>query len=295
MKTGVEWPTLVVLVLTYVVWGASTTILADVSIIAGIAVTAIAIAQYSSLQHEMIHGHPFRDPRKNAALVFPALLPVIPYARFRDQHLAHHRDSDLTDPFDDPESNYLAPEQWERLPGGVQAVLNANNTLLGRLILGPALGTAVFLWTEARAGLTDPNVRHGWAWHLPALLPLVFWLGWISSLPVWAYACACYLAMSLLRIRTFLEHQAHEKARGRTVIIDETGPLALLFLMNNFHVVHHMHPRVPWYRLPTLFRANKARYLRQNDGYFYRSYTEVFRLYLLRRKDPVPHPMMRQG
>ncbi len=67
--------------------------------------------------------------------------------------------------------------------------------------------------------------------------------------------------------------------------------LAFLFLNNNLHVVHHMHPRMPWYRLPGLYRANKARYLGRNGGYRYDSYAEIFRRYLFRAKDPVPHPL----
>ena len=295
MRTDFEWPTLAMLLATYVIWALGTTVLAGVSVWLGIAVTALAIAQYSSLQHEMIHGHPFQEARLNALIVFPALLPLIPYLRFRDQHLAHHRDSDLTDPFDDPESNYLAPETWARLPKVIRVVLNANNTLLGRLLLGPAIGTTVFLADEARALPKDRRVQLGWALHVPAVAIVCLWLWAFSPMSPWAYAAATYAAMSLLRIRTFLEHQAHEKTRARTVIIDDHGPLSVLFLMNNYHVVHHMHPRVPWYRLPTLFRANRDRYLRQNEGYFFRSYAEIFRLFLLRRKDPVPHPLRPQG
>ena len=52
----------------------------------------------------------------------------------------------------------------------------------------------------------------------------------VSEMPFWAYLLSAYLGLSLLKIRTFLEHQAHEKARGRTVIIEDRGPLALLFL-----------------------------------------------------------------
>ena len=33
-------------------------------------VTGLAIAQYSSLQHEVLHGHPFRNQTLNDALVF---------------------------------------------------------------------------------------------------------------------------------------------------------------------------------------------------------------------------------
>jgi fatty acid desaturase len=113
-------------------------------------------------------------------------------------------------------------------------------------------------------------------------------------MPVWAYLLAAYLGVSLLKIRTFLEHQAHERARGRTVIIEDRGPLALLFLNNNLHVVHHAHPRVPWYRLPALYRANRARFLGMNEGYRFGSYGEIFTRYLLRAKDPVPHPLLRR-
>jgi fatty acid desaturase len=48
---------------------------------------------------------------------------------------------------------------------------------------------------------------------------------------------------------------------------------------------------VPWYRLPDLYAQNRDHYLRRNDGYRYESYAEIFGRYLLRRKDPVPHPV----
>jgi fatty acid desaturase len=146
-------------------------------------------------------------------------------------------------------------------------------------------------WRAARAG--DRRVVEGWLAHIPAVA-LVLAVVTVSPMPVWAYLAAAYLGLSLLKIRTFLEHQAHEKARGRTVIIEDRGPLALLFLNNNLHVVHHMHPRVPWYRLPGLYRSNRARYLGVNEGYRYGSYLEIFRRFLFSAKDPVPHPILRR-
>lgn len=294
MPKHLEWPTLALLTLTYAVWAVATLWLPDLSLPLAVAATALAIAQHSSLQHEMMHGHPFRDPRLNTALVFPALTLVIPYLRFRDTHLAHHQDSRLTDPYDDPESNYLDAGTWERLPRPLRWLLTLNNTLAGRMALGPLIGTVVFLLSDIRSLRQDPRVLRGWLWHIPMVLPVIAWVLW-SPMPFWAYALACYLALALLRIRTFLEHQAHEHARARSVIIEDRGPLALLFLNNNFHVVHHMHPRVPWYRLPRLYRENAERYRRVNEGYVFRSYAEVFRRHFLRRKDPVAHPLWRRG
>lgn len=292
----VEWPTLGLVVACYALWGAATTTVAAWWLPGGMVLAALATALHSSLTHEVIHGHPFRNPRLNAALVWPPLTLAIPFERFRDTHLAHHLDSVLTDPYDDPESNYLDPGTWETLPTWVRAVLNFNNTLAGRLLIGPFVGQVAFMrgdWRLARAG--DRRVVRGWLVHLPGVAAVVAWIVFVGEMPLWAYAVSAYAALSLLKIRTFLEHQAHERARGRTVIIEDRGPLAFMFLNNNLHVVHHMHPKVPWYRLPALYFGNRDKYLTRNNGYMYSSYADVFRRYLFARKDPVPHPLWRRG
>lgn len=285
-----EWPTILLLAATYAFWALGT-LLWPASGVVSVLVTGWAIAQFSSLQHEVLHGHPFRNPTLNEALVFPAFALCIPYRRFRDTHLAHHYDPNLTDPYDDPESNYLDPAVWARLSGPARLLLRLNNTLVGRVTMGPILGTALWLrgeWRLWRAG--TPGVGQAWALNLAGLIPVFLWL-WAAGMPVWGYLLAVWLGTGLLRIRTFLEHRAHDAFRARTVVIEDRGPLALLFLNNNLHVVHHMHPAVPWYRLPALYAARKEHYLRRNEGYLYRSYFEIVTRYLLRAKDPVPHPI----
>jgi fatty acid desaturase len=289
---GVEWPTLWLLAATYGLWGLGTTWLAAVSLPLGILVTAVAVAQFSSAQHEVLHGHPFRRQWLNEALVFPGLTLVVPYGRFRDLHLAHHHDPALTDPYDDPESNYLDPQVWAGLPRSLQWLLRVNNTLAGRMLLGPAIGTVTLLRGDLAAIRSgDRGALAAWAWHLPAVALVLAWLATAGQMPLWAWLVATYLGHSLLKIRTFLEHRAHEQARARTVVIEDRGPLSLLYLNNNYHVVHHMHPQVPWYRLPALYRANREHYLRRNESYLYRSYAEVIGRHLFRAKDPVPHPI----
>ena len=288
----VEWPTFLVLAGCYAVWAAGTTVIYAWSPMLAILVTAIAIAQFSSLQHEALHGHPFRWRWLNEALVFPGLTIFIPYVRFRDLHLAHHHDANLTDPYDDPETNYLDPAVWRRLGAFIRSLLKVNNTMLGRMMLGPIISQIYFMRSDWRAIMQgDRAVLAGWLWHVPAVMLVLIWLWQFASMPVWTYLIAAYLGASILKIRTFLEHQAHEKVRGRTVIIEDRGPLALLFLNNNLHVVHHMHPQVPWYELPGEYRADKVRYREINENYVFHSYAEIFRKFMLRRKDPVPHPL----
>lgn len=290
-QPAVEWITLSLLVATYAVWMLGTTWASTLSPTFGVILTGIAIAQFSSLQHEVLHGHPFHNRLLNEALVFPGLTLTVPFGRFRDSHLAHHHDPIVTDPYDDPESNYLDPAVWARLSAPAKLILRVNNTLLGRITLGPIVGNLLWLKTEAKLIWSgDRAVIRDWLLHAVGLV-LVIW--WINHAPMsgMAYLMAAWIGHGLLKIRTFLEHRAHEAARARTVVIEDRGPLSYLFLNNNFHVVHHMHPNVPWYELPTLYAKNRAHYLRRNDGYIYRSYAEVFRKYLLRAKDPVPHPL----
>jgi fatty acid desaturase len=291
---AVEWLTVAVLAGCYAVWAVGVFVLAGVSLWLAVPVVALAGALHSSLTHEAIHGHPTRWPVVNALLLVPPLTLFIPYLRFKDQHLAHHHDEILTDPYDDPESNFLDPVVWARLSPVTRAVLRFNNTLAGRILIGPLVGLWSFLGGDIRAIRTgDRRAALGWVLHLPGLA-VVLWLVVLSPMPVWGYLLAVHLALGLLKIRTFLEHRAHEKARGRTVVIEDRGPLAFLFLNNNLHVVHHMHPKVAWYRLPALYRARAEHYLARNDGYRYRSYGEVFRQHVLRAKDPVPHPLWRR-
>lgn len=292
---GIEWPTLALLILCYGVWGIGTTWTAEWFLPLGMVLVTLSAALHSSLCHEALHGHPTRAKWLNEALVFPALTLCIPYLRFRDTHLAHHRDAILTDPYDDPESNYLDPAVWDMLSPATRLVLNINNTLLGRLAVGPAVSQVAFMaadWRAIRGG--DRAVLRGWLWHIPALALVIWWMAALGQMPVWAFILSSYAALSILKIRTFLEHQAHLRARGRTVIIEDRGLLAFLFLNNNLHVVHHMHPKLPWYRLPGVYFGNRARYLACNDGYMFRSYTEVFRRYLFKAKDTVPHPLWRR-
>ena len=291
-RGALEWPSLALLGACYGLWCAGIIWLPSLSLAAAIVAVAVAGTLHSSLSHEALHGHPTRNLWVNEALVFPALSLLIPYQRFRDTHLAHHQDARLTDPYDDTESNYMDPAVWRALPAWRKGVLRANNTLLGRMLLGPIVGQIAFMhgdWQLIRA--RTPGVLAAWLWHIPALgVVLAFWAGF-GQVPFWALALGSYGALALLKIRTFLEHRAHEKARARTVIVDDRGPLALLFLNNNLHVVHHAHPQVAWYQLPALYRSRKEAFLRRNEGYVYRSYGQIFRHYFLRGKDPVPHPL----
>ena len=290
-RKAVEWPTLALLACCYGGWGLSLFWLSALWLPVGIVGATVLIALHSSLTHEMIHGHPFRMSVLNEVIGFPCLGLFIPFRRFKDLHLAHHRDEMLTDPYDDPESNYLDPAVWDHQPRWRQRLLMFNNTLMGRMLVGPAIGLHAF-WRGDMAALRAGRraVMIAWLLQVPSIAFVLF-VVWLSPMPLWAYLVAAYFGYSIIKIRTYLEHRAHDQAGGRTAIVEDRGLLAFLFLNNNLHVVHHMHPRVAWYDLPALYRSNRAEYLERNDSYVYRSYGQIFRQHFWRAKDPVPHPL----
>lgn len=292
-----EWPTLLLATLCHASWLLLVLTGPQTFGTPGTVVLLVPLLTlYSSLQHEVLHGHPFGVRWLDDALVAPAYGLFVPYLRFRTLHLAHHRDESLTDPYEDPESNFLHPTDWQGLSPVSRLVRRANNTLLGRVTLGPVLGMARFLrddWCVLRRGDADRrrDCRAAWAWHALALLPVACALAQPGALSAGVYALAAFCSLGLLRVRTFLEHRAHVEVAARTVIIESRGPLAFLFLFNSLHAVHHRHPRMPWFRMHAYFHRHRAELLAGNGDYRYRSYAEVLRRYLLRGKDPVPHPL----
>lgn len=253
---------------------------------------AVAIAFHSSLQHEAIHGHPTGRPWINEALVFPPLSLSFPYRRYRDLHLSHHRDARLTDPYDDPESWYLAPADWAATPRAMRALLVANNTVVGRMALGPAISVCRFLAAEAPLlGAGRRDVIFAWALHGAGGAGVIAWLVHAGVSPL-GYGLACYGGLALINLRSFLEHRAEDRVAGRSAIVEDRGPLSLLYLNNNLHAVHHADPGLAWHRLPARYRAQRARFLALNGGYVFPSYAAVLRRYALRAKEPPAHPLI---
>lgn len=291
-----EWPTLALITATSASWMLLIGIYDDLNAWVVLPLCAILVTMQSSLQHEVLHGHPTRSPALNEALVYCSFSLFIPYRRFKSLHLRHHNNDRLTDPYDDPESFYLAWRDWEKLPRVIQFILTLNNTLLGRLIIGPAVSLVGFWGAELKMLLSgDKAVLRAWLHHAAGLIPVLVFISLVGGLPVWIYAlCVAYPGMSLLMLRTYAEHRAHEHAEARSVIVEFCPIFSLLFLNNNLHVVHHAHPREAWYRLPGLYKAAREDWQRRNEGYVFSSYLDLSKRYLFSSKEPVAHPIRRR-
>ncbi len=255
-------------------------------------VLTLVAVQFGSLQHEALHGHPTRSARVNEALVSLPLALIYPFRRYKTLHLHHHNDENLTDPFDDPESWYFEPDEFQRQNPLVRLLWRFNATLLGRMLLGPLLSAIGLVRRDAEAIFGgDRDIALAWALHAAGLIVLFGLLSIAGFSPLLYVLGVAYPAASILMIRSFAEHRASEYKEHRTAIIPDRGPLALLFLNNNLHAVHHANPNLPWYRLPRLFAENREAYWDSNGGYGYRSYGELFAKHWLKPADSVRHPL----
>ncbi len=290
--TALEWPTLALIGVIYGGWLALTWFAHAVPWWVVSIIGAILIAWHSSLQHELIHGHPTQWRTVNRVLAFPPLSLWLPFELYRRAHLVHHRDERLTDPLDDPESYYWTNEHWEGLGPIGQGLVRFQTTLLGRIVIGPAWNIGRFLKQEAALvfGPRHANIRV-WANHLLGCAVILFWVHSVCGISIWFYLFGIvYPGTSLLLIRSFAEHRAANGVFERTAIVENAPFFGLLFLYNNLHAAHHEEPMMPWYAIPAWYRANRERLVRENNGLVYNGYWDVARRFFWVSHDRPQHP-----
>ena len=291
----VEWPTLALIALTYGLLAVLMWFFHALPWWVVAPLGAYLVALHGSLQHEALHGHPTRNRLVNelAVAINPSLW--FPYRRYRKLHLTHHNDEHLTDPQLDPESYYLLPDHWAGLPAPLRQLYTLNNTLAGRMILGPMIASIRFWSSEALAMIKgDREIIMAWLLHIPACaITLVYALS-VCGIPFWQYVLLfAYPGVGLMLVRSFCEHQAAENEGERTIIVEASPFWSLLFLNNNLHVAHHTRPRLPWYELPAYYRAERDALIARNNGYRMKGYREIFRRYFFKPKEPVAHPLIK--
>jgi fatty acid desaturase len=289
---AVEIPTLLLIVLAYGGWLAITYAYGRWPLWIVAPVGALLLTLHSSLQHEILHGHPTRWAALNRLLGMVPLSFWLPYERYRQTHLIHHIDTRLTDPLDDPETFYWTPEAWARMLPSTRVALRLQQTLAGRVVIGSFWRIAHFLRGEIIAiGGGETGLLRVWLEHLLWCIPVVLWITVVCRMPFWLYVVALVLpGNGILLIRAFAEHRARPGTRERTALVERSWFLGPLFLFNNLHSLHHEAPMVPWYDYNARYRVIRERLIAENGGLLYVTYFDVARRYLFHAHDVLAHP-----
>lgn len=213
------------------------------------------------LYHDAVHVNVARDKRvndivTNVLIGVPQLVPVEVYRRL---HLAHHARLG-TDA--DPERLLLYRDQpWDYRPLGSWAL---TRQLAGDLFMVNNFRTLKHFSREMRdpeSKLALPPLRlHPELWGVVAVYVglavagLAVDAGSFARFALVWFVPLVTLTQAIQKVRSFVEHAPMDA--------DELtyswrpgwfGRLVLWPYHINYHREHHVHPRVPWYRLPETF------------------------------------------
>ena len=278
LRERAEWRTLLVVaavygltVLTVVRYEVLTPWLA-------IPMLAVLGAWHLSMQHEVLHGHPFKNQFLNDALGGVPVTLWIPYLAFKKDHHEHHK-SDLTNPALDNESYYVSQEQWDNAGPIRRAAWTANRTILFRMFVWTIVSTITYVLSVLkRAVRNEKSDRLAVTLHIIGVAFVVYLVS-LSSMPLWQFALGTVYGGRILNaIRPFPEHKYQSGVETRTAMIMAGRFMSLLMLNNNLHVAHHEEPGVPWYRYDNLMQRVNAVERARDAGVLYEGgYAEIFR------------------
>ena len=259
--------------------------------VAGSVLLILANCWFTSLQHELIHGHPCRNRKVTRLLGIAPIAVWYPYELYRDSHLSHHRDELLTEPGIDPESNYIDEASWQRLSPILRPLWIAQRTVFGRLLLGPAMVIVPTWWDIVRRPLRgDFSQTRSWAVHLALLGAMLVSLDRYAGIgPVRYLLTICYPALGLAMFRSFYEHRPAPEAAHRVVINEAALFWRILFLNNNYHAVHHERPDLPWYQLRRFYLQHREDVLVRNGGFVIPGYLPLMKNFALTTVDSPVH------
>jgi fatty acid desaturase len=129
-----------------------------------------------------------------------------------------------------------------------------------------------------------------WAVHLPLVALLLWTLERYTALSAWHYCFGiAYPALGLAMLRSLYEHRPAALPAHRTVINQASAAWRLLYLNNNYHVVHHAYPQLPWYQIPALYAAEREAFHASNGGFVLPGYLHLVRHFAWK---PVDHPVL---
>jgi fatty acid desaturase len=246
------------------------------------------VAWHFSLQHEAIHS--FRSAPKwlRWAVVMPPIGLWLPFPLYYAAHSKHHQNTHLTLPGVDTESFYVLQADWPKLSPLRRALVHANLTLAGRVLLGPILRLEKLVVRELTRG-DFAHVPH-WIVHI-VLVAAIFWFINAAGMKWWQYVLfIAWPAFGLGWVRSFAEHRYGRRPGERTAITESNLFWGVLFLNNNLHAVHHVFPRMAWWEIPAYWRAHREQILAHNGNLYFKGYGEIAAKWLVKPIFSPAHP-----
>jgi beta-carotene hydroxylase len=174
------------------------------------------------------------------------------YKAFRYMHLAHHRDTNDVE---------LDPDHWVAVKGPFKILFRC---------LTIVYWYHQYFWKHIAFHAHIPGMRPLTIHIVVAyaiLYGIAFWLSvfgwWREVLALWIvpHIFASALIIYFFAYLTHKPHEVHERYRDTNIfwvrgkIIEPI--VNWLYMFQNFHLIHHLFPRIPFYLYPDAFRSLK--------------------------------------
>lgn len=243
----VAWPTLLLFAASTAAWTASVVLGARGALPLGAALALSTLAAFAAFtpMHDAAHRSLARSRMLNELVGrVGAVILAGPFPSFRFVHLEHHRNTN--DPAADPDfwsgmgPAWLRPLRWMSQDLHYYAFIGArwrSRPVAERVEVAGVVAAAVALAVAAAA--TGHAALLLACWLVPSRLALLL------------------LAFSF----DYLPHRPHavtareDELKATHVFSDAV--LTPVFLYQNFHLIHHLYPGVPFYRYARVWRAQR--------------------------------------
>jgi len=267
LRERAEWRTLLVVLSVYGLTVLTVVRYDVLTVWLAVPLLAVLGAWHLSMQHEVLHGHPFKSQFINDAI---GSIPVTLWI--------------------DNESYYVSQEQWDKAGKIRRAAWTANRTILFRMFVWTIVSTMTYVLSVLkRAVRGEKGDRLAVALHIIGVVFVVYLVS-LSTMPLWQFALGTVYGGRILNaIRPFPEHKYQSGIETRTAMIMAGPFFSLLMLNNNLHIAHHDDPKIPWYRVNELSkRVNAVQRAREAGVLYEGGYAEVFRKFSFK---PVDSPV----
>ena len=250
--TAVAWPTVALGSFVAMLYVGTVALAIAGALSLWLAVPVVAALTYASdtVAHDSIHGsisgnHPTLRWLNRAMGFLAAWILMIPLTVHRHEHMDHHRHTN--DPEHDPD--FPVARMQDSVPAAAKSALQIVFGQFGhyfrhRWHLAPARQNLV-MCVEVVAAMAPRIAVFASGYWVEGLL--LFVIGWLIGV------------MVLLYLFAYLVHRPHDRV-GRyvdtsTIVLQGPfGPLlSWLWMFQNYHTIHHLFPRVPFYHYAKLY------------------------------------------
>lgn len=256
LARGVAWPLvgLFVLLLTILIASSWLAIAGAIPLWLGSVVNFPAFYTLSHINHEATHRNisgvqgqlKWLNELVGQIGSFPFFLP---YRAFRINHMAHHR---LTNHHGDDPDMWFAGKSFF-------AVL-----LRGSLLLPAYEVSLIKLIRKGYATRLDLLIIYGERLAAVALVVGLFSAGY-GAAAFWLWIAPCLTVMIALGFLAYAVHYPHESTENLLASNIWLGDKRLqplitaVFMFQNYHLIHHEYPRLPFYKCGKAFRMGEER------------------------------------